>query len=345
MEAQQLAAFFAALALAMLHVFGGRLRLLDVVPRSRWLSAAGGVSVAYVFMHLLPELAEGQAAIEGEEGGAEAEDAAPGPVFGFLEHHVYLVALLGLAIFYGVEKRSLDSRRQRKARTGEDQTAGDAFWLSIGSFALYNAVVAYLLLREELEALFELLLFTAALAVHLLINDVSLREHHKDAYDRIGRWLVAGAVLIGWAVGVFAEIPERVIALVIAFLAGGIVLNVCSRRSCRGSAGPSFGRSRPARWATRCCCSSSGPGASRTPTARGRVTPGSLRRGARPGRPQGSASCHSSISPILAEPRSPVRRGLEIVWPLPPLHAGRPSLRRCVTGPTLSCVVGHDVRG
>jgi len=62
-------------------------RLLDVVPRSRWLSAAGGVSVAYVFMHLLPELAEGQAAIEGEEGGAEAEDAAPGPVFGFLEHH------------------------------------------------------------------------------------------------------------------------------------------------------------------------------------------------------------------------------------------------------------------
>ena len=39
-----------AAALAAVHLFAGMLRFLDVRPRSRWLAAAGGVSVAYVFV-------------------------------------------------------------------------------------------------------------------------------------------------------------------------------------------------------------------------------------------------------------------------------------------------------
>jgi hypothetical protein len=77
-------------ALAAVHLFSGRMSFLSASPRSRWLSAAGGVSVAYVFVHLLPELAEGQTALEGEGG---AEGAGVGPLLGFLEDHVYLVAL------------------------------------------------------------------------------------------------------------------------------------------------------------------------------------------------------------------------------------------------------------
>lgn len=55
-----IAPLIASLLLAAAHLFAPRLRSLTLVPRSRWLSAAGGVSVAYVFVHLLPELAEGQ---------------------------------------------------------------------------------------------------------------------------------------------------------------------------------------------------------------------------------------------------------------------------------------------
>ncbi len=51
-------ALLMALFLAAVHLFSGRLYFLDSVPRSRWLSIAGGVSVAYVFVNLLPELAE-----------------------------------------------------------------------------------------------------------------------------------------------------------------------------------------------------------------------------------------------------------------------------------------------
>jgi len=71
-----------------------------------------------------------------------------------------------------------------------------------------------------------LALYTLALAVHFVVNDFGLREHHKDAYDRTGRWVIAAAVLVGWLLGVITEIPERAIALVVAFIAGGVVLNV-----------------------------------------------------------------------------------------------------------------------
>lgn len=220
MASQTLPALVAALVLTAVHLFSGRLRFLDGVPRSAWLSAFGGISVSYVFVHLLPELAEGQKAIEGAAG-----DEA-GPLLGFLEHHVYLMALLGLIVFYGVERHSLASRHERRGKGGEDRTHDDAFWLSIGSFAVYNAIVGYLLLRGDLEGASALAIYTLALAVHFVVTDFGLRDHHKDAYTRTGRWIVSAGVLGGWAIGTFTEVPERVIALVIAFIAGGIVLNV-----------------------------------------------------------------------------------------------------------------------
>ncbi|MDP8942924.1 MAG: hypothetical protein M3N16_02210 [Actinomycetota bacterium] len=222
MQGHDVAALLAALALASVHLVSPRLRFLELIPRSRWLSAAGGVSVAYVFVHLLPELAAGQRAVEGEGGEARALDG----LLPFLEDHVYLLALVGLAVFYGVEKRSVTARRHRRGSTGEDRTTDDAFWLSMASFAVYNAMIGYLLLREELEPLGALALYTVALGVHFVVNDFALREHHKHAYDRVGRWLIAAAVLVGWVLGVTAEISERALALVLAFIAGGVVLNV-----------------------------------------------------------------------------------------------------------------------
>ncbi|MER3494566.1 MAG: hypothetical protein C4323_21315 [Mastigocladus sp. ERB_26_2] len=47
-----------AIALALVHIFSGKLRFLEVTPRSIWLSLADGVSVAYVFVHILPELGQ-----------------------------------------------------------------------------------------------------------------------------------------------------------------------------------------------------------------------------------------------------------------------------------------------
>lgn len=204
-----------ALLLALLHLFSGRLRFIRYLPRSRWLSFAGGVSVAYVFLHLLPELAAGQEAI-----------AERGPLLGVAERHVYLVALFGLAAFYGLERLAARSRAEHRERTGDDCAPPGVFRVHVASFAFYNALVGYLLLRGESESLRSLLLFAAAMGLHFVINDFGLREHHRREYDRVGRWVLSAGVLAGCAVGYAAPLPEAAVSAATAFLAGGIILNV-----------------------------------------------------------------------------------------------------------------------
>lgn len=205
----------AAFVLAAVHAVSPRMRFLDSLPRSRWLSAAGGISIAYVFVHLLPELSERQSeAFEGEQRVVAAET------------ELFVVALIGLLAFYGLER--LVSRHQDGKTEGRDaQRAGaGVFWLHIASFALYNALIGYLLAHREEGGLGSLLTYTFAMAVHFVVNDRGLYQHHKDRYLHVGRWMVSAAALIGLGVGLLTEIGEIYLSLLFAFLAGGVVLNV-----------------------------------------------------------------------------------------------------------------------
>ena len=70
------------------------------------------------------------------------------------------------------------------------------------------------------------MLFFIAMALHFVVNDYGLREDHKALYTRIGRWVLTAAVFAGWLVGLLVDIPEPAIAVLTAFLSGGIILNV-----------------------------------------------------------------------------------------------------------------------
>jgi hypothetical protein len=205
-----------ALGLTLVHLFAGQLRFLETIPRSRWLSLASGISVAYVFVHVLPEL------------NAAQQDLSNQPTSGlaFLEHHVYLLALLGLVAFYGLERSAKVSQRRNRRQGKTEITTVGVFWIHIASFAAYNALIGYLLVHREEPEFFSLFLFFLAMAMHFIVNDFGLRENHKHPYDRIGRWILAAAVVVGWAIGTHLRIHQAAVAVLFAFLAGGIVLNV-----------------------------------------------------------------------------------------------------------------------
>ena len=204
-----------ACCLALIHLGASRFSLARAEPRSRWLSLAGGTSVAYVFVHILPELKKGQDVMVRADLPLE-----------FLEHHVYIVALLGFVTFYGLERLAVRSRRRSLVVTGADTTTPMVFWIHILSFACFNALVGYLLLHREQPGTLSLSFFFIAMGAHLLVNDYGLRRHHKEAYDRIGCWLLAGSVLVGYGIGLMTPIHELMLAVLFAFLAGGVILNV-----------------------------------------------------------------------------------------------------------------------
>ncbi len=205
-----------AVMLALTHLVSDRLRLLGSVPRSAWKSGAGGVAVAYVFLHILPDLASHQKTI------AQAMELLPETA----EKLVFLIALAGLTAFYGLERFAKPPRD--KSQVGADATAIKAplFWTHIGSFSLYNMLIGYLLVHREVAGTASLLLYFFAMATHFLAIDVGLRLDHKRRYDRFGRWIIAASVIAGWALAAVTRLPDFAISLLFAFLAGGIVLNV-----------------------------------------------------------------------------------------------------------------------
>ena len=205
-----------AFGLAAVHWLAGRLWFLDGIPRSRALSFAGGVSVAYVFVHLFPEI---------QEAGSHIDESELGPLVLFADHHVYLVALVGFVAFYGLERFAQRAGDDGGDREGEVDSR-EVFWLHVGSFGAYNVLVGYLLLHREEAGVVSLLFFFVAMALHFVVNDHGLREHHGSLYHRRGRWVLAAAVLAGAGIGLVANVPPGVLALLFAFLAGGIVLNV-----------------------------------------------------------------------------------------------------------------------
>lgn len=210
-----LSGVFAA-ALACVHIFA---RELDFGGgrRSPWLSAAGGVALAYVFMHLLPELSHGQEVIE---------RAGLGQVANWLENHAYMMALVGLLVFYGLERAAVTSRRAGSSIVYGDGTSVAVFRSHVGSFAAYNVLIGYLLVHRERETELSLVLYAFAMALHFMVNDHGLRLHHRDRYDRRGRWALAFAVIAGWGIGQVVVIEESAFAMLFAFLMGGLVLNV-----------------------------------------------------------------------------------------------------------------------
>ncbi len=205
----------AALLLSAAHIAACRLRFLDTKPRSRWLSIGSGVSVAYIFVHVLPDLSNAQANFVDEVA-----------VLSAVEHHVYIVALMGLLAFYGLERAAKVSRQENREAGEGDVTQPGVFWLHMVSFALYNALIGYLLTHREEPGIYSLIIYAIAMALHFIVNDFSLREDHKGAYRRIGRWILAAAVILGWTVGSQTDISEALTAVLFAFLSGGIILNV-----------------------------------------------------------------------------------------------------------------------
>lgn len=204
------------LFLCAVHLAAGT----GAVSRRRWtprmLSFAAGMSISYVFLDLLPALAQDQGRLD-----------ALG-VLTVLDRHVYILALAGLVIAFWVETASRRSRREQRSAGGPDRTGRAVYRLSIASFTVQNAAMGYAVGAPGDQGVEPLWLFAVAMGLHFLVNDHALVEHHGDRYQRRGRWWLVGALLAGWVMGAAGsvELPRGILPLVLSYLAGGTILNI-----------------------------------------------------------------------------------------------------------------------
>ena len=201
----------AATALAAVFLFGERIHPLRALTRNRrsLLSISAGVSLAYVFVRLLPELADARLTFA-------SSTILPARFEGIA---VYVLGLLGFIVFYGLEHFT---KRARLALAESDVPDPR---LRILGFSAYACLIAYLVVDSLDNSVGGLAAYTVAMGVHFLTVDHRFREEPGETYRRRGHLLLAMAVLVGWGMGLLFALPRDILALMIGFLSGGVIIN------------------------------------------------------------------------------------------------------------------------
>jgi hypothetical protein len=207
-----LESFAAALLFCATFLLVGTLRPFRWLARDERsvVSFGAGVATAYVFVHVMPELNTARRTF------AESSSLP----LRYEGMSIFYVSLIGFLMFYG-----LDHLRKRLHVSNETEEAETAFKISIGGFAAYVGLMAYLLVHNLEDTPRSVALFALAIAVHFLGVDHALREEYGPVYQRMGRYVLAAMALLGWGVGMLATLPRPVLALLVAFISGAVIMN------------------------------------------------------------------------------------------------------------------------
>ena len=147
--------------------------------QQRWTSLGGGAGLAYVFVHLLPELASGGSEL------SETIGMIPYAPTHLVEALLFFVALLGVLVVF-----SIDVLAQRQTSLSSISS-----WLHLSSFAAINYLYAYSLPSLISTGILYGVLFTVAVASHVLLADRFSVIHHSRRFRQRNRWIGSAALV------------------------------------------------------------------------------------------------------------------------------------------------------
>jgi hypothetical protein len=163
-------------------------------------SFGGGVAIAYVFVHLIPDL----------EAGHE-----------YIGDRIHVLALAGFLLFYTIELQIA----RRMTSDGETRGGGE-FWLVIAISWVYTWLIIVALPAAITTGFLFALLGGLAIGLHVLYKGYVLHLHHREAFASRGRYVLAFAPLAGWLTHVLLQPSEVVFDVVLALLAGFLMQSV-----------------------------------------------------------------------------------------------------------------------
>jgi hypothetical protein len=164
---------------------------------------AGGIAVAYVALYLLPKIGDYTAVFVSTQADLPE----------LLQYRLYWLFLTGLVVYFLVD------------RTDENRGLLPV-WLHGGAFTLYSFLTAYVLADVPRSGYFPYVFAGMALSLHFVGICHHLRARHHSAFDDYIRWSMCAAVFAGWTAGTFSFFSSEALATLVAFLGGGILVNV-----------------------------------------------------------------------------------------------------------------------
>lgn len=201
-------AFIMGLAFILIHLLANEVIPSDRIKRLKWFSFSGGLAVSYVFVYVLPTLHKEQIIVK-----------KYGDYF-TMESELYFIGLIGLLIFYGIQKvvrKAQLNDKTHKART--------LFWLQIIFFGIYNMLVAYTIISHDVLGI-QAVFYGLAVGLHFVAVAHDLWREYADIYNHVGRYVLATGILAGWLLGVTIDLSPLIESIIFAFISGAMILNV-----------------------------------------------------------------------------------------------------------------------
>ena len=206
-------AFIIIIAIICIHLLSLCLAKLLSIKEEKIVSFSGGLSSTYVFLHMLPQLVEGNEAI----GKVLAKKIHLTPLF---DLSIFIVAFFGFNLYYGFELLAIKYSKK-------NNSSSFAYRLHLFIYCIFNFIIAYTMpLRVQTGIAFSIV-FTFAIGMHYILSDRNFQKHFPDKFAKSGRLFLVFSLLLGWFVSAITD-PINVfhVSLFIAFLSGSILLNV-----------------------------------------------------------------------------------------------------------------------
>jgi len=176
--------------------------------RYKLMSFAGGISIAYILLSLLPELYQG---VE------------------HLNNLLFLFILLGFTIIHLVEKYLYKHEKKKQLR----KNLNEVHKISI---LIYQIILGTLLVGFLSKSLIDGILFFIPTGFHTLIGSTSLLELHSEI-NKIERLLLYSSTLIGVLIALFFNLGIVITHILLAIISGALLYMVIRESLPRGSKG------------------------------------------------------------------------------------------------------------
>ena len=196
--------------LASVHLVVVYFSKLDEKVQSIISSIGGGVSLGYIFLHVLPELAvKGHKIASKLQGNTYVN-------FEIIEVSFFLVSLIGLLLLLILDVLSESLRISKR------------FDFSV--HLIYNTVISFLygfsLNKVVDQGIIYAFLYTLTLSTHIFSGDRLIMKFHEIYYKTKYKWISFAAVFVGLIDSYkFPLQSDLGLEYTFAFISGGVLLN------------------------------------------------------------------------------------------------------------------------
>lgn len=204
--------FIGLFVLVCTHILCGKKNWWHFFEAHGWVSFSAGASVAYVFVHVFPDISILQQQFTG----------IPSHHYNgrFFNQPLYLTALAGICLPYLIDTLELNySEHNKRCHV---QIHQGIFGLRKLLYTLYNMMLAYMIVNRHNEGLLSMKIIVIVLVMHFIVINANFKEIYNALLQRYIRWFAVLGLIFGGILGKIVTIPDFILAYLFSLI-GGII--------------------------------------------------------------------------------------------------------------------------